>query len=222
MGIFSLLRAGDFGREFLISLMASLGVLFFCLPIHEFAHAFVANKLGDPTARAMGRLDLNPFSHLDIIGSLAIILFGFGWAKPVPVNPRNFKNPKRDMALVSLAGPLANIAMALIFMIVFKLLSLLTLVYDTEAILLLMIFVKYIMMINVSLAVFNLIPIPPLDGSKILGALLPARAYNWILQYERYAIIIVYVVMFSGILDRPMMFLINLILNVLDWITFFI
>lgn len=222
MGIFSLLRQGDFGREFLMTLMASLAVLFFCLPIHEFAHGFVADKLGDPTARAMGRLDLNPFAHLDIIGSLAIILFGFGWAKPVPVNPRNFKNPKRDWALVSVAGPVANIIMALIFMIITKIIYRLGGFMNQNALSILISIFSYITLVNISLAVFNLIPIPPLDGSKIIGALLPARIYNTILQYERYAIIVVYVVMFSGILDKPMMFMINLILRFLDLITFFI
>ena len=166
--------------------VARFAVLLVCLPVHEFAHALAAYKLGDNTADKQGRLTLNPFVHLDIFGSLMILFVGFGWAKPVPVNTAVFKNPRRDMALVAFAGPFANIVMATLLMSMIKIV-----VYvgagriPIQMISNLFMIVEFMIFINLVLAVFNLLPIPPLDGSKLFGAILPARLYFGMMRYER-------------------------------------
>lgn len=180
------------------SIVASLIVIFLTLPVHELAHGFIANKLGDPTAKHMGRLTLNPLAHLDLMGSLMIFVIGFGWAKPVPVNMRNFRNPKRDMAITALAGPLSNLLIAFIMIFLGCLSYFLigvfynmptALVYVLSAI----VSIFYLAAdINISLAIFNLIPIPPLDGSRILNAFLPDRIYYKLMQYERYFFLIIF------------------------------
>ena len=222
-GILTFFRTGEFGIQFWASMISAVLVVFFCLPVHEYAHGFIASKLGDPTAKNMGRLDLNPLAHLDPIGTVAIFLFGFGWARPVPINPNYFKNPKRGMALTALAGPVSNILMALIAMILYKLTAILGMTFSGAANILTII--SYILFglisLNLSLAVFNLVPIPPLDGSKILGAFLPDRIYNIVLQYERYAILLVYLVMFTGILSGPMNFILNALYRLLNFLTGF-
>lgn len=139
-------------------------ILFFipALIIHEFSHAYVAYKLGDPTPKAMGRLTLNPFVHLDLVGTLAIFLIGFGWAKPVPINPYNFKNIRRDTALVSLAGPGANFILAIIGLFILYLIG------NNW-------FLEPFILINIVLGTFNLIPLGPLDGFKIISGILPTK-----------------------------------------------
>jgi len=152
----------------------------FALTIHEFSHGYAAYKLGDDTAKRAGRLTLNPLKHLDPIGTIMLFIAKIGWAKPVPINPYNFKNIKRDTALVSLAGPLANFISAIAFSIIFNLLYSPT---ASQNIFILIIF--YTIFINIALGLFNLIPIPPLDGSKIFGAFLPDRLYYKFQQFER-------------------------------------
>ncbi len=159
---------------------------------HELSHGFVSYLLGDRTAKDSGRLSVNPINHIDILGLICMILFGFGWAKPVPVNTYYFRNKKLGIVLVSLAGPFSNIIMALVSMILFLLLperlpGKEVLDYITLA---LGNFFLYSSVLNVGLAVFNLLPIPPLDGSKILFSLLPRSAYGFILKYERYGMLI--------------------------------
>ena len=180
--------------DVLIGLMASVFVVFCTLPIHEFAHAWVATKLGDDTARLKGRLTLNPLAHIDPIGAIMILLVGFGYAKGVPVNARKFKNPKGGMALTALAGPVSNLLMALFFVLLSN--SAVMLYTKNEALVWYVsyMFFYYAAMINVSLAVFNLLPIPPLDGSKILAIILPSKYYFKYMQYERYIIIGVFMV----------------------------
>lgn len=168
-------------QTILLELLAGIVVIFIALPLHEVAHGFVARLLGDPTAERMGRLTLNPLAHLDPNGSLAILLVGFGWAKPVPVNPYYFKNRKNGMALVSLAGPLSNLLVATVAVLIYKIL--LYFVPLSDFTLILCSVLNLIAQINISLCAFNLIPIPPLDGSKIIGFFLPMK---WYYRYEQF------------------------------------
>ncbi len=156
-------------------------VLVACLPIHEFAHGYIADKLGDPTPRRDGRLTLNPFAHLDLWGSVCLVLCGFGWAKPVVVNPFNLRNRKGNMALVALAGPVSNLLMCLLFVGLTKVVTLFTVTAVTS---ILGIVFLTIAQVNLSLAIFNLLPVPPLDGSKILYFFLPNRASYWLQERE--------------------------------------
>lgn len=150
-----------------ISLLFWIAALLLGITVHEFMHAWTANYLGDPTAKAAGRVTLNPIAHLDPIGTIMLLLFRFGWGKPVPVNPIHFKNPKVGEALTSLAGPFANLVTLIIFAIIYRFLP------QKES--LFAVFIVYIIIINTVLMIFNLIPIPPLDGSKLLYSILPAN-----------------------------------------------
>lgn len=173
------------GQIDIISLLVRAIVVLLAISVHEMAHGYGAYLLGDKTAKAMGRLSLNPFRHLDLVGSLCLLFFGFGWAKPVVVNPYYFKKPKRDMVLTSLAGPLSNFIMAFLGLVIFKLL-LMTKVFYVNALLtkILMAFLNNFIFLNIGLGVFNLLPIPPLDGSKIFLPLLPERLFVDIMRYE--------------------------------------
>lgn len=235
----------------LIAILLTSAVLFLvCMPSHEFAHAYAAYKLGDPTAKYQGRLTLNPFKHLDVLGMIMILVLGVGYAKAVPVNMLNFKNRKRDMALVSIAGPLMNLIFGIVFVflnvLAFYLLitpylnahimeiilhnnisfedteiinSLDILLYDPSIVGKLLYCLNYILAtvasISISLAIFNLIPIPPFDGSRILGYFLPDKIYYKIMQYEHIIFIVVLGFLWFGFLDGPLATMID---TVTSWL----
>lgn len=214
--LLDILRGGFDPIALIAGLFASVFVVFCTMPVHECAHAFVANKLGDGTARLSGRMTLNPMKHIDPIGALMIILVGFGYAKPVPVNPRNFKNPKTGMALTALAGPVSNLLMAAVFILLKNIVGLLP--AANVLVTALYLFFTYAAIINIGLAVFNLIPIPPLDGSRVLQLLIPSKYYYKFLQYERYIVLIVFALLFFGVLSRPLAYLETVIFNGLDYV----
>lgn len=212
----SLLSGNMTPIDVVIYILSTLTVVFLTLPIHEFAHGYAAVKLGDNTPRWQGRLTVNPFAHIDYIGALCIILFGFGWAKPVQINQNNFRNPKRDMALTALAGPVSNIIVALISMLLFNLCfmfanALAFIQYVAW-------FFYWVASINISLAVFNLIPIPPLDGSRLLSALLPYKYYYALMRYERYIFFGLLALLWFGILDIPLNFLSGILMRLITFI----
>lgn len=214
--IFDLLRNG-FSVEVVMNLLARVFVVFCTLPIHEYAHALVATKLGDDTPRLKGRLTIAPLAHIDIMGAVMIFLVGFGYAKPVPVNPRKFKNPRSGMALTALAGPIANLLMALFFMLLANGFSL----FLSDAGIVAQVSVVFFSVaaqINVSLAVFNLIPIPPLDGSRIANLLIPQKYYFKIMQYERYIILGIFALIVFGVLDKPLSFISGIVMTGISFV----
>lgn len=198
----------------LTELLARLIVLFTAITVHEYAHGYVAYKLGDPTAKYSGRLSLNPLSHLDPIGALCMVFFRFGWAKPVPVNPMYFKDRKRDNALVALAGPLSNVILSFTSTILTALYYVFIL-QNYPNFFTSFIFTALIQLavVNISFAIFNLIPFPPLDGSKILGAFLSYENYNKLLMYERFGFPLLMLLSFTGFLGRLLNLFIVPLLN---------
>ena len=201
---------GDW-KTYVIHLLLSLPIILFALSLHETAHGVIANKLGDPTAKYTGRLSLNPINHIDPIGFLAMLLFGFGWAKPVLVNYRNLKKPKRDSALISLAGPVSNLLLGLVFALVWYAVAFHLPAsgwgYGVHMILL------NGVILNVNLALFNLIPVPPLDGSKILYSFLPARLQMKIRPYEGYIQLGLILLLYFGILSQPLSWITQHVFN---------
>lgn len=216
--LYNIIRNGFSLPSLITYIFSSLIVIFLTLPFHEFAHGFTAAKLGDPTPRFMGRLTLNPMAHIDWMGAASILIFGFGWAKPVQINQRYFKNPKVDMAITAGAGPVANIFMALTALLLGNVIRL---IFGTNGSLYSLpafffyvyFFFYYIAQINIYLAVFNLIPIPPLDGSRLLSALLPDKYYYRLMRYERYLFYLVLALIVFGVLDKPLDIASNAVMN---------
>lgn len=179
--------------------------LLLALTLHEFAHGWVAWRLGDPTAKNMGRLTLNPISHLDPVGTIAFIILRFGWAKPVPVNPSYFKNPLKDMLWVAAAGPATNMLLAVVSALLYK--TLIQVISGMQATELLLAIIPPVLgmlyasvWINLVLCVFNLLPVPPLDGSRILTGILPPAMARSYLRVERYGFIVLLVLMLTGVI----------------------
>lgn len=185
----------------LIDLLYTIPAVVIAISLHEAAHGIVSYKLGDPTPKRDGRLSLNPLKHFDPMGTLCLIFFHFGWAKPVSVNPRYYKNKKTGMVLVALAGPLMNFLIA--FLSIFSMFLMIKNMLITEIWSYLYIFLIHLATINIGLGIFNLVPVPPLDGSKILGAILPSDKYFKYMQYEQYGMVILVLLLFAGILDKP-------------------
>ena len=200
-------------------------VMLIVIPFHESAHAYVSWKLGDDTAKRMGRLSMNPLHHLDPMGALCMIVAGVGWAKPVPTAAFRFKDPKKGMALTALAGPVSNFLLAFASAILYKVAVYVTVYFGIADGLLgtfITMFLYYMIIMNVSLGVFNLIPIPPFDGSRVLLTFLPQKYYFKIMQYEHYIFIGLFVVLMLGFLDAPLGFLNMKAVGLLDTATRFV
>ena len=215
--LLDLIRGGN-ALSIFMGVCVSAFVVFCVMPIHEYSHALVATKLGDQTARLSGRLTLNPMAHISPWGAIMILLVGFGYAKPVPVNVRNtkMKNKKVAMALIALAGPLSNLIIGFLSVMVRYIIIVAASKRGgemTTEIFALNIFFQYSAIININLAVFNLIPIPPLDGSRILFAILPSKFYFGIMKYERYIMAAMFLLLLTGVLTTPLSYLSNLIYN---------
>ncbi len=184
----------------LTSILLGVPIVLIALTVHEFAHGFISDKLGDPTPRYQGRLTLNPLAHLDLMGTILMILTGFGWAKPVSINPNYYKDRTKGMALVALAGPIANFIVALLGILVGKIIAMLLSKVGISP--------QFINMItfafawrNLCFMVFNLIPLPPLDGFKVAGMFIPKRTYYNILRYEHYVIYAIMALSLLGVFN---------------------
>ena len=214
-------------KIYTILLPLYLIAILFSLSVHETAHGFTASLCGDPTAKNLGRLTLNPLKHIDVTGFLCMLLAGFGWAKPVPITTRNLKKPRRDIAIVSLAGPVSNLIIALIFAIIYRFsysfiykIAVDCLISESSEFIYYLCFaaVQFIIIVvqmNITLAVFNLIPIPPLDGSKILYTFLSPKFYFKIAPYERYISLGFMLLLILGVIDPVLSFVTNEITNLL-------
>lgn len=217
-GFQSWLRQLDFSYLLSIIIIGIAAVL--SITVHETCHGLMALALGDDTAKRQKRLSLNPLRHIDPIGLVLLVLVRFGWAKPVPIDPRKFRHPKRGMVLTALAGPLSNVLLALVARALWYVLFAVT-PYEQMGTVFYHIwfFIECVAQISAGLAVFNLIPIPPLDGSKVLFAILPTRWYSWILRYERYGMILLMALLLLNVLDVPLQFLRDALLNGINAIT---
>ena len=192
------------GFDFTYILSILLGVIpsLLCITLHEMSHGLVAYKLGDDTAKRQGRLSFNPLKHLDPVGLLMMLVFHVGWAKPVPVNMYKFKNPKRGMAVTALAGPMSNLLIAVVFMLIYGA-AYVPLGRSSVGIYFLQM-IQLTAVLSIGLAIFNLLPVPPLDGSKVLFSLLKDEDYYKLMHYERYGGIIMLILVATGVLGKPL------------------
>jgi len=219
--------SGSIGEKITIAVLVIITSLI-SLTVHEVCHGYAALKCGDPTARNFGRLSLDPTKHLDPMGTLAMLLFGFGWAKPVPVNSRYFKNPRKGMAITALAGPLSNFVMAFFATGIMLLCRSVWVSYVNSTgitegftfnvLRILYMFFYYFQSLNMTLGVFNLIPVPPLDGSRILLVFLPPKAYFGLMKYERYISLAIIFLLFTGALSGILSTVSSALSNGFVWI----
>ena len=227
--LMSLIRGNLTFAAALTEILAILVIVFLVLPFHEWAHAFTALKLGDTSIKYRGRLTLNPLAHIDPFGALALLLFGIGWAKPVPIDPRNFKKPKLYMGITALMGPVANIVAAMVgclvlnacvkFIPTFSSDYALGVAGNPSFVYYFALFLVFYIQVNISLAIFNFLPIPPLDGSKILFIFLPDRWVAKFYQYERFIALALLVLLWTGVLSAPLSFLTSNVYKGLLWFT---
>ena len=217
----SLLLSGNFDLPSVVAeILAVLLIIFLILPFHEWAHAFTASLLGDRDMRGRGRLTFNPLNHIDPFGALCMLLFGFGWAKAVPVDPRSFKHPKLGMAITALMGPVANLVAALAGMLVYNTIYTFAVsFYTTTFGVFLEIFLLFYIQCNIGLAIFNLIPIPPLDGSKILFLFLPDEAVDFCYRNSSIFFVILFAFLFTGWLGSLLGWVTNIVEQGLFWIS---
>lgn len=219
MGIFVLIGLTRYLTDTseLITLLLTIPAVLIAITFHEFAHAFAADKLGDDTPRRQGRLNLNPLSHLDPIGSIMLIFAGFGWGKPVEINPRNFTRKismSTGEAIVSIAGPLMNFLLAIVFSIIFFAIGRFALAFAlTQVGTIIMTLINVTVIINVGLGVFNLIPLPPLDGSKVLRSILPHKGREWLDRYSQIFYIVFLLLWITGIAGEIITPIINVVYN---------
>ena len=187
-----------------IKYFARILTVFLILPLHECAHAWVAKKMGDDTASLSGRITVNPLAHIDIVGCLLIVLTGFGWAKPVPINPSRMKDSRLGITLTALAGPVSNLLAAFVMMVVLQILYGLGVFELNENMSYLLLLLKFFVQVNIGLAVFNLIPIPPLDGDKVLSYFTPWKYKMWMQQHQQIISIVFLIILVTGILSTPL------------------
>ncbi len=206
----NLWSALDFGS--MLDMVLRLAAVLLCLTVHETCHGLAAYALGDPTARRAHRLSLNPLRHIDWFGLLMMFAAGFGWAKPVPVNPNYFKKPKQGMALTALAGPVSNFLLALLTLLAARIFCDVAAYSETNQRIL--DFLLMVAVLSIGLGLFNLVPIPPLDGSKVLFAVLPDRAYDWLMRNERYGMLLLFALVFfdvgSNVLSKTIQWVFDL------------
>lgn len=211
MNVISALQSiwDGFDFSYILDIILSIVPALICITLHELSHGYVAYRLGDDTAKRSGRLSLNPLKHLDIAGLLMMLVFRVGWAKPVPVNMYRFKNPKKGMAITALAGPLSNLIICAVFLFLFgaAFIPLSGSAVGEYFLTMLQLTAR----ISIGLCIFNLVPVPPLDGSKMLFSLLNDNQYNKLMQYERYGSIIMVLLVVSGVLGKPLSMLIDYI-----------
>lgn len=198
-------------------ILLRLPIIFIAITVHEYAHGYAALKMGDPTAKLSGRLSMNPLAHMDIVGALSMLIFGFGWARPVPINPNNFKNHKKGTVVVSLAGPISNLFLAFLGSVLYGIFRRIGFGnFSSQFSEIFYGLLAQLILLNVCFGIFNLVPFPPLDGAKIVGAFLPYKTYFRIMQYERYAFPILIVLMYLGIFDKILGVLITPIVSSLN------